>query len=222
MSERRDSPPPEVQTLLDREREIPPVPAAVRARALARARAAIAAGPPAKVGLARTPPSRLRWAAVAVMLLVASAAAGAAVYQYRARLVLRRAVPPPARPALVAPTAVPATKPPAAVTPEEAPSPLAPPARPAVDAAAAELRLVAAARAAVARQDYAGALPPIAEHSRRFKNGRLAEEREALRVRALAGLGRTDEARRAAHSFETRFPRSVLLPAVKQMSAATP
>jgi len=76
------------------------------------------------------------------------------------------------------------------------------------------------ARAAVARQDYASALPPLGEHARRFKNGRLAEEREALHVRALAGLGRTDEARRAAHRFEARFPRSVLLPAVKQMSAS--
>jgi hypothetical protein len=43
-----------------------------------------------------------------------------------------------------------------------------------------------------------------------------------LRVKALAGLGRTDEARRAARAFRARFPRSVLLPAVSQMPASEP
>jgi hypothetical protein len=85
-----------------------------------------------------------------------------------------------------------------------------------------ELRLLRQARVAVARQDFAAALPPIAEHARRFKNGRLAEEREALRVRALSGLGRTDDARHAADAFEARFPRSVLLPAVSKMPASGP
>jgi hypothetical protein len=87
------------------------------------------------------------------------------------------------------------------------------------DAMRAELYLLRQARAAVAREDFATALPPIAEHARRFKDGRLTEEREALRVKALVGLGRTDEAHRAAASFRTRFPHSVLLPAVGRMSA---
>jgi hypothetical protein len=63
-------------------------------------------------------------------------------------------------------------------------------------------------------------MPPIAEHARKFKDGRLSEEREALRVKALAGLGRSGEARRAANSFRARFPRSVLLSAVNKMSPA--
>ena len=78
------------------------------------------------------------------------------------------------------------------------------------------------ARAAVARQDFAGALAPIVEHARRFKDGRLTEEREALRVKALSGLGRTGEAQRVADAFEARFPRSVLLPAVSRMPASAP
>jgi hypothetical protein len=82
-----------------------------------------------------------------------------------------------------------------------------------------ELQLLRLARAAVARQDFAAALVPIGEHARRFTNGRLTEEREALRVRALSGLGRTEDARRAANAFESRFPRSVLLPAVSHMAA---
>src|SRR6185436_14136722 len=85
------------------------------------------------------------------------------------------------------------------------------------DLAQAELGLLSPARAAVARGDFAAALPPIGEHARRFSNGRLAEEREALRIKALSGLGRSSEARRAASAFQARFPQSVLLPAVTQM-----
>jgi hypothetical protein len=48
----------------------------------------------------------------------------------------------------------------------------------------------------------------------------LAEERDALRIRALVGAGRTPEARRAAAAFANRFPRSVLLPRLKEMLSA--
>jgi hypothetical protein len=156
--------------------------------------------------------------------LLASAAVGAAAYEIRAHL----AQPPHVAPA---PRSTPAVAPvpaaPAApVTAEEAPAapepPVAAPGLSRAEAARAELRLMHAARAAVARRDFAGALAPIAEHTRKFKNGRLAEEREALRVKTLSGLGRTEEARRAAAAFRARFPRSVLLPAVSQMPASQP
>ena len=54
------------------------------------------------------------------------------------------------------------------------------------------------------------ALAALLEHARRFPRGWLTEEREALRVRSLAGAGRTDEARAAAADFGARFPHSVL------------
>jgi len=41
-------------------------------------------------------------------------------------------------------------------------------------------------------------------------------------VSALAGLGRGDEARRAAATFEARFPRSVLLPVIRGLPAPQP
>ena len=78
------------------------------------------------------------------------------------------------------------------------------------------------ARAAVARGDFEVALSATSEHARRFKNGRLVEEREALRVKALMGLGRAEEARHAAAAFRARFPRSVLLPTVGQMPVSRP
>jgi hypothetical protein len=42
------------------------------------------------------------------------------------------------------------------------------------------------------------------------------EEREALRVRSLAGAGNMDQARRVFGAFASRFPRSVLLPRLRQ------
>ena len=206
--------------------------AAVRARAVARAQAGLSAryvtsswtaGGRSSARLVAAP--RIRWAVAAALVCVAGAAVGAVAYEIRARAISDE---PAARPATT-PVAIVPTKP---TSPEpEAPIadvPSAPSdthARPRLslaDAARAELRLLKLARAAVARENYASALPPIAEHARRFKDGRLAEEREALRVKALSGLGRTDEAQRAATAFRARFPRSVLLSAVGRMPARVP
>jgi TolA-binding protein len=77
---------------------------------------------------------------------------------------------------------------------------------------AAELQLLQRAQSEYASHDFANALVLVAEHGRRFPNGRLAEEREALRVRSLARAGRGDEARRALASFAKRFPHSAFLP----------
>jgi hypothetical protein len=211
--------PPDVQALLDHERAIPELPATVRARALARARAALVAGV-ARVDrpTAVAPAPRTRWAAAAAVICVLGGAVGAAAYQVRARL-----APPPSPQVTPAPVAAPRPVPIVQAEPEPAPAPEPAVSRPSpADLARAELRLLRQARTAVAREDYASALSPIAEHARRFKDGRLAEEREALRVKALASLGRTEEARRAAAAFKARFPRSVLLPAVSRMPASGP
>jgi len=82
----------------------------------------------------------------------------------------------------------------------------------------AELTLLLRANQAMNRDDFAGALAAVAEHARRFRNGRLVEEREALRVQSLAGLGLQEEARRAAAQFHARFPRSVLLSTVTRIA----
>jgi type IV secretory pathway VirB10-like protein len=216
---------PEVRALVEREREIQPLSAAQRARAMARARAALVtpiAAPVAPPRLARAP----RWVAAAAAV-VCSAAAAAAAYELHDRLWPAKHAPVETRATVaVRPAIVP--KPPVvvdevALPPVEEPRPSAPsaPSAPSkTEATRAELRLLRQARAAVARGDFAGAMAPITEHARRFKKGRLVEEREALRIKALAGLGRTEEARRAAASFRARFPRSVLLPAVSKMSAS--
>jgi hypothetical protein len=214
--------PPETEALLAREREIAPLPPSVRERVMARARASLRSRSVAPPMILRAP-TRSRWAIAAGLLCVASAAMGAAAYEIRVHwpTAPRVAPSPPARPKVVVPAspppAVPAVEEPAPPAPETehlAPAPRAAKQPVPID----ELRLLRRARAAVAARDFGGALPPLVEHARRFKDGRLAEEREALRVKALAGLGHADEARRAAGQFEARFPRSVLLPAVKRMA----
>lgn len=222
---------PETWSLLRHERALVRQPAAVKARAVARARAALADRAVVAAGAARTP-SRLRLPVVAALLCAGSAAVGAVAYDVR-MLLARRAVdtamvsPLPAE----APSLSSATL--AALPPQVSTLPRCdsstPPRRttagarsPKADAPGAELRVLRQAREAVAHQDFAAALQPLAEHARFFKEGRLVEEREALLIRALAGLGRVDDARCAAAAFETRFPRSVLLRAVRRMAELEP
>ena len=220
--------PPELRALLDQEREPPAQPAAVRQRALARARAALTAHPnPNQSMPALARPHGKRWFLATTLTCAVAAAAGATAYELRARF---------------APQAPPATRAPQALSTPPA-APVAETTQPRLsrrrssrarlgrrvrarrrqtlsraEAAALELRILRPARVAVAREDFADALAPIAEHARRFQDGRLAEEREALRVKALAGLGRLNDARRAAAAFKVRFPRSVLLPAVSRLA----
>jgi len=83
-----------------------------------------------------------------------------------------------------------------------------------------ELRLLDRARQFDRRGDYSAALAATREHQRRFSDGRLVEEREALRIWALMGLGRVTEAGEAAALFRRRFPRSVLLETIDRMMAS--
>ena len=233
---------PEARALLDQERSPPVQPAAVRLRALSRARAALTAFPHP------SPPARgkahgTRWFIATTLTCAAAVAAGMTAYQVRAHFASETPAAgltpqPRAKVQAGATRTAPDAKTeirddangeranrPAAAGPLAAPPVRARPAAGPLsraDAAALELRMLQPARAAVAREDFAAALGPIAEHARRFKDGRLAEEREALRVKALAGLGRPDDARRAAAAFKVRFPRSVLLPAVSRLAEPGP
>jgi hypothetical protein len=206
--------------LLERERETLSLSPAVRARALTRARAAVLAGS------VRSPVStghpRLRWSAAVGLACLVGGTVGATASQIHARW------SPPPGPSLAA-RPVEASQPPAMQPSPATPStPASPPRHVATrrasttDSAREELSLLGRARASVAREDFATALRLVAEHARRFRDGRLAEEREALRIKALAGLGRMEEAVRGAVEFGVRFPHSVLLPAVIQWPASGP
>jgi hypothetical protein len=87
---------------------------------------------------------------------------------------------------------------------------------------AAERELLERARTALARARGADALSALDEHARTFRRGRLAEERESLRVATLIALGRAAEARAAAERFSKRHPNSLFGPAVQEMVRSLP
>jgi hypothetical protein len=207
--------------LIESGKTIQPLSGGIRARALVRARAAAEAALPAEAAHGPAPIPVLRKPRL-VLALAASLAVVVCTAGAVAALYVRAANQPPPAPApkpLVVPaptvsTPAPPSLSPTVDLPNRLPSKPQRFGRPATpqESYAAELRLLQRAHAAYAIQDYANALTLVAEHRRQFPNGRLSEEREALRVRALAGAGRMDEARRTAAAFAERFPRSVLLP----------
>jgi hypothetical protein len=83
---------------------------------------------------------------------------------------------------------------------------------------ALELRLLEPARKSIAEGELSAALAAIARHQREYPRGQLAEEREALRVRALWGMGARAEAESAAAVFRKRYPHSGLLGWMKPVS----
>lgn len=87
---------------------------------------------------------------------------------------------------------------------------------------AAERSLLEMARTALGRGDCARALEPLEDHAAKHPRGKLAEEREVLRVRTLACAGRMDEARSRAASFRERFPKSIFLPVIEQVLVQNP
>jgi hypothetical protein len=223
MSRWREDLPSDLREVLEDGRTPEPIPAVVRARALARARAVLEAGPGVArdIGASRGA-SRMGWAALAAVILMGVAAGGAAAAVYeihvreRAVAVAEILEEPAARPVVRARAAL--VEAPA----DEAPRPSVLPSPSRADQAREERTLLKRAHLAVARHDFVFALARLSEHARRFKDGRLVEEREALRVQALAGLGRTEEARQTARQFEARFPRSPLLAVVVKLGSASP
>jgi hypothetical protein len=230
---------PTVEALLVHERVVLEKPATVRARVLVRAREALQKDNVIPFAPRRAPP-RVRRRVYTVAAGIAVVASVAAAYM------LGRATPTPPTSLETRPPAGRVPTPPRSpestpgLAPEAVPTPM--PAtgdlsgatknsKPAVaserenptrkdDKAVEELRLLDRARRANARGDYASVLALAAEHERRYPHGRLTEEREVLRVKALVGLGRRAEARQAAARFRRQFPRSVLLPTIQDMVTA--
>jgi len=209
--------PAQLQRLLDRAKSVRPVSPGVRARVLERARESTVFG--ALVWSNGQPRAgrfpRLFWWAAAAAALGLSGIAIA--------LTQTRSAPPgpvpvsirtsarvadwPRQPAV--PSAVPSVSP-AQLTSAAPAAPRAMQLATSSDSYRAELELLRGAQRAYATKDFDNALRLLGEHAARFANGRLAEEREALRVRALRASGRAEGARAAAHAFAAAFPHSVL------------
>ncbi|MES1208369.1 MAG: hypothetical protein ABUS79_20725 [Pseudomonadota bacterium] len=207
-----------MRALIERGREVRPAPDLVRARALLRARAVLVAGRPwASAESAYRRARRLRFATAALLVMAGGALATAVGYAFardggQANTFDDREAP-------AAPTSggqrrdlrAPAPKSGrAAKSMRAARSPVT------LQPGDAELHLLRRAEAAYVRGDQRATLALVSEHAQRFPYGRLAEERDALRVQALAECGRPEAARRAAAAFAARYPRSVLLPQMEK------
>jgi hypothetical protein len=207
--------------LLDAAKLVPRQPEVVRARAIVRARAALAT----EVVFAAVPAIRSRGLSVSITMITCAAfaigAAGSAAALHGRQQSLVAAPAATAAPAALASTPPPKladTRPATSAPPTSVdPRPMGRRTRPRRAATAtaphryaAEIECLQRAQVAFAGRDFTAALAATADHARRFPSGWLAEEREALRVKSLAGAGRGDQARRVAAAFGGRFPRSAL------------
>jgi len=241
MRDRETSLPPELEAFIEPRRLTRRLPAETRARVLARASQRGVAGrllPPAHLHDRGDSPapvrarSLARLAVAASVVLAAGTVWGIVSFPRQPAVEVRPDVRPAVQPATSAAPhvqAAPAVTIPAAPLPPtaapsaaiEAPAHRPRPAAPR-DAFAVELELLQRAHTDYTHRDLPGALALLAEHARRFPNGRLAEEREALRVRALLAAGRNAEAHRVAAAFAVEFPRSALLQRLDGEESARP
>lgn len=225
---------PELEALLKPRKIQRQAPPEIRARALAWARAFATGAPlpivrPSELRLPPSPLTRIGLAPLQFAVLASVAVAGGAVgtaltlSDRRADPAPREAAPVQSTPAMRAPLVRAAEEPAASSEPLSGSPPVTAVEAPRTvrsgadaDALPSEFDLLARAQAAYTHHDFSRALALVAEHTRRFPSGHLAEEREALRVRSLLGSGRSEDAERAAAAFARRFPRSVLLPRARE------
>jgi hypothetical protein len=242
--------PPEIAALLSDERDAAPPSAEARSRVRGRLQATLGAavlGAAATAGSVATPaaagtlattgkltavagkPMALALAVKVGIAVCGVGAVGATAYLARHTTPPRVAAPTtsaPIAPTFVAPAAPSVPLPPPAPSVATTP-PLPLPSAPSVAAPAPhrslreERALLERARAALADDDAAGALAAVERHARRFPDGQLVEERDSLRVRALAAAGDRDEARRRADEFARRYPESLFLPSVRAAGDGT-
>jgi hypothetical protein len=230
MSEELKPLPPDLAALLDGERRAAPPPAEVRERVRARLWATLglagatgAAAGSASAATSTGATTSLGAAPLAKIVLLAIGVAGVGTGITLGVLATRK---PPAvtAPAAVTTPTVERVKPSAnenvnAGVPASA-QPAAPArrVRPVTRAAAnedAERELLESARREMSTHPQA-ALDQILTHGRTWPNGQLTEERESLRILALARLGRDAEARARLERFRARWPSSLFLPGLEQ------
>jgi hypothetical protein len=109
------------------------------------------------------------------------------------------------------PMKVPSTPASVKLTPPPPPAPLAED-----PSLAAERSLIEMGRTALSRGKNQDAYRTMLEHEKQFPNGKLAEERDVVRIQELVAMGQLEAARVLAQSFYVEHPNSLLRPAVEQ------
>jgi hypothetical protein len=227
MSNELDMLPPDVQALLRAEKDRVAAPDAGRARLAERLAVAVPAfgaphvipsAPPAAPPVVVATGGALKAFMAKAILGLALGGGVAATIESRTRA--HPATTTHAEPARAREEAPRVAPPPAAreeVTPLAASAvPVAGPAPPSASSSLAatlreERHLIEAARDANVQGELETALDLTAKHAARFPHGTLAEERDAVRIRALARMGRKDEARALLSTMRQDYPHSFLL-----------
>jgi hypothetical protein len=226
---------PELAALLATKKGVVEPPAAVKQRLLDRVVASI--GVPPGGGGGGGAPSRSaasRVVSARPLTMLASAftlgfAAGAAAIYGSTRQDPVRAVPvafasPPAAASASTPPArgESAPAPPPEASAQSAGAKPTPSRSPDSRGLAAERTLLDVARAALSRGEAANAMAAAERHATEFPDGELAEEREAILIRALAQSGSVESARARARRFHARFPQSIFGRTVDAAIASIP
>ena len=178
-----------------------------------------------------------KWLFAAYGLAVGAVLGGLAVHAYEGREAKVASAPtttPSSATSVEGPAVVPhapvpsasitTTAPSSSVAPTH-PNPEPPPSAPKASPSStlnAERLVVDVARSAYARGDRDEALRALARHATTYPDGALAEEREALAIRILVDAGRAPEARARGQKFRTRYPKSLMLPAVEAALESIP
>lgn len=231
--------PPEVSKLLAAERAAQPdVPPSVRTRLRARIFATlglvVGGGAVATTAaVVKTGGILTHWASLSlkakVLFALATAGAGLAIpvvawkvnsSHEQAVQVRAPALPAPVaapRPVVSPAPPAPALLPPSPPPPVQAPLPAAGSPRhlTAESDIAAERALIERARVHFMHGQAAQALWALRQHSQRYPQGELREERESLWIRVLMMQGEVAAAREKAKHFRQTFPRSIFLPVIE-------
>lgn len=203
----------QLASLFDAERtRAEPAADAAKARVFSRIEGSLAAGT-STLALAKLGPL------LASLVVGGAIGAGVTSYVQKPQVVYIDRSSAPATtspPVVVAPTSN------ASVVPPQPSAPSAPPSAPPVarveDTLARERALLDGARTSLVHGDASAALAAADRHAHDFPRGQMAEEREALAIQALAKLGRAGEATDRAADFRSRYPNSVLGPAVDSVT----
>ncbi len=200
--------------LLDEERLLEPtLDAKARARVLQRLEPMFAVGLVAPVVVSGLSKKAAMGVALAMGMTGAAIGSGVTALVMQRPVIVRQVVVQP--PPVVAVQPEPVVSAPLPVAPRK---PLVAP-TPTASSLESEQVLLETARAAILNRRFDDALATLNRHRIGFASGQLAEEREALAIQALGLSGREDEARARAADFRTRYPQSMLMPAVDAISA---
>jgi hypothetical protein len=235
MADIRDERPEDLREFLDSERAYPDPPPEVEQRVFSRLVTTLALSP----GLP-APPAPPVAASVGAKVMVAGgvrrvltifllgAGVGAGGYGAFQALHTRPPAQPISLPAAPEPPAplpppLPEATPPAPEPPSPAPQARARESGESRDQRlAAERRLLESARTALVAGEHDAAIASLRRHARVFSDGQLAEERDALLIRALVGKGDYPQARERASRFHRQHPRSLFAGVVDQAMQSIP